>query len=451
MKIMHSQNKNQNMVDALEVKNHPQEITKTIGSLENPSQLARVMLYSHDTMGLGHFRRNLVIAKALSQDEHCGNVLLITGINTINSYPMPAGVDCLTLPAFYKNKTGEYQPRTLNLKLNELIHLRSSSIKSAVQSFKPDVFIVDNVPLGVRGELLESLKYLNDSGTCKCVLGLRDILDSPEAIQQEWESRNNSNAIKQFFDEVWIYGDQTFYNPVIEYEIFNEFSEKIRFTGYFDRKDNYQYQQNEINHTAKEFDLPSGKIVLCIVGGGQDGSVVAETFSQIQLPDGFNAILVTGPFMPEHTRDKIQRHVGQNPRWRVIDFYRDPIQLLIDADAVVSMAGYNTISEILSLNKPSFVVPRTEPRLEQKIRAQRLEGLGLVTMCLPDKLSTSAIETWLGQSNNTITPTTHGNIDFSGLTRITYYLRDLLVNPQDISASSVCLDTEVLLHDTVAV
>src|SRR5262245_34182500 len=48
------------------------------------------------------------------------------------------------------------------------------------------------------------------------------------------------------------------------------------------------------------------------------------------------------------------------------------------------MGGYNTFCEVLSLNKRALIVPRTEPRLEQFIRAQRAAELGLVSMLSDD-------------------------------------------------------------------
>ena len=57
--------------------------------------------------------------------------------------------------------------------------------------------------------------------------------------------------------------------------------------------------------------------------------------------------------------------------------------LMARAGGIVAMGGYNTFCEILSFDKPALIVPRTTPRLEQFIRAQRAAELGLVAM-LPD-------------------------------------------------------------------
>src|SRR3546814_18004575 len=50
------------------------------------------------------------------------------------------------------------------------------------------------------------------------------------------------------------------------------------------------------------------------------------------------------------------------------------------AIGVVCMGGYNTFCEVLSFDKRALVVPRTEPRMEQHIRAERAQDLGLVRM-----------------------------------------------------------------------
>ena len=54
------------------------------------------------------------------------------------------------------------------------------------------------------------------------------------------------------------------------------------------------------------------------------------------------------------------------------------------ASGVVAMGGYNTFCEILSFDKPAIIVPRSKPRLEHTIRAERAQELGLVSMLDPN-------------------------------------------------------------------
>jgi hypothetical protein len=151
----------------------------------------RIALYSHDTMGLGHARRNLTIARALAGPETRANVLMITGANVVSSLAMPRGVDCLTLPAIHKGSDGQYQSRSLDLPLGELTSTRSKTIRGALDAYDPDVLIVDNVPRGANAELDETLRFLHARGSTHCVLGLRDVLDSPETVAREWQQRRN--------------------------------------------------------------------------------------------------------------------------------------------------------------------------------------------------------------------------------------------------------------------
>ena len=89
------------------------------------NQAPRIALYSHDTMGLGHIRRTSLLARALSQPPLAATVLLISGIRESGAYPLPPGIDSLTLPAYHKQTDGHYRARHLNIPIADLTALRS--------------------------------------------------------------------------------------------------------------------------------------------------------------------------------------------------------------------------------------------------------------------------------------------------------------------------------------
>lgn len=93
------------------------------------------------------------------------------------------------------------------------------------------------------------------------------------------------------------------------------------------------------------------------------------------------------------------------------------MELLRHASAVISMGGYNSISEILSFGVPSLIVPRVTPRKEQQIRARRLKEMKLIELCYPNKLTPEVIETWL-QHIDQNKPTVGLLPDFNGTTRL---------------------------------
>src|SRR5260370_42092555 len=86
--------------------------------------------------------------------------------------------------------------------------------------------------------------------------------------------------------------------------------------------------------------------------------------------------------LPDHQAAFAAR-AARLPKVRTITFDTHFEHLIERAAGVVAMGGYNTFCEILSFDKPALIVPRTAPRLEQYIRAQRAAELGLVAV-LPD-------------------------------------------------------------------
>ena len=403
-------------------------------------QVRRIALYSHDAMGIGHVRRNLLVAQALRPGGSDGDgvrdgqnsTLLITGVYEAGAFDMPAGVDCLTLPAMRKQEDGSYQPRRLAMAATEVLGLRSAVILAALVQFDPDLVIVDKVPLGVGRELEPALRWIKKAGRARCVLGMRDILDQPAAVRHDWQRDGGEEAVREFYDAVWVYGTPHVYDLVREYRFAPEVAAKVRYTGYLDRRvaPGEGPDAQPWDPTAA-LNLPPGPVVLCTVGGGEDGASLAETFTRATLPDGASGVLLTGPFMPRQIRRRLQREAESRPHLRVLEFCTAPHELLARAERVVAMGGYNTVSEILSYDKPALIAPRVKPRQEQLIRAERLRDLGLVDMLYPDEVTPAAVSRWLA-SDLTPRPPARDRIDMNGIARLPELLGQLFA--QDAGA-----------------
>src|SRR6185437_9598613 len=96
------------------------------------------------------------------------------------------------------------------------------------------------------------------------------------------------------------------------------------------------------------------------------------------------AVVVFGPFMVPDRQAEFAARAAGLPNVRTLTFDARLEGLITRADGIVAMGGYNTFCEILSFDKPALIVPRTTPRLEQFIRAQRAAELGLAAI-LPDE------------------------------------------------------------------
>ena len=391
----------------------------------------RIALYSHDTMGLGHVRRNLLIAQTLATSELRPDLMLLTGSPVSASFTLPPGADVVTLPTLYKSQDGTYHSRHWSMSFSELIAVRSRMIEAAVTAFRPDLLIVDNVPRGAGRELdpvLESLRHARDT---RVVLGMRDVLDDPDTIKREWTRAANEQAIRSYYDAVWVYGDPTVYHPAREYGFAHDIAARMRFTGYLDQRQRLTFASNGEPHPLDQLGLPPGDLVLCLVGGGQDGAKLAEAFAEATLPPGINGVTLTGPHMPAETRQRLQAQAAGDPRRRVLEFLPEPGLLWERASRVITMGGYNSVSDALSYGKPTLVVPRIEPRREQIIRAERLRDLRQIDMLHPDAVSATALTAWL--SRPAIVPALARAIDLNGLDRLPRMVESLISAPAMVS------------------
>ena len=271
--------------------------------------MPRIALYSHDTMGLGHVRRNLALARAMVQRHTDASILLISGTHLGGAFRMPAGVDCLTLPALGKHRsTGVYSARHLACPIDHIIGLRAQTIRAALERFDPDVLVVDNVPLGALGELEPTLATLRVGRRTKTVLGLRDILDEPAVTEREWAASGHHASIERYYDEVWIYGDPYVYDLPAACHFPDATRRRVHFVGYLDRRAS---SQDPDLSCLSEVTRP---YTLCLAGGGQDGTELALAFAEASFPEGEEAVLLTGPFCPEPARRRTQEspHSGLN-------------------------------------------------------------------------------------------------------------------------------------------
>ena len=339
---------------------------------------ARILMYSHDSFGLGHLRRCRAIAHALVERFKGLRVLIVSGSSIAGAFEFRTRVDFLKIPSIIKLYNGEYTPLAQHTDLAETLALRRSVIQGTAESFRPDIFIVDKEPLGLRGELESTLAWLKARGTT-LVLGLRDVMDSPALLAAEWARADVLAKLESLYDDVWAYGPRDFYDPLAGIPGSAALSARLAWTGFLRR---------EIPGGAAPTPTLPGDRLLVTVGGGGDGADLLHQVIAAQEADcGPHppVTMVLGPFIKAEERDEIRQKGARLPNFELIDF-DNRLEVLMDAAAgVVAMGGYNTFCEILSLDKRALIVPRVRPREEQLIRARRAAELGLVDMLLPDE------------------------------------------------------------------
>jgi predicted glycosyltransferase len=344
--------------------------------LSNRRDHKRVLIYSHDTFGLGHLRRCRTIAHALVDADSSLSVLILSGSPIIGSFDFRSRVDFVRIPGVIKLRNGEYVSLNLHIDIEETLAMRSSIIRHTADIFDPDMFIVDKEPLGLRGEVRPTLDLLRERGT-PLILGLRDVMDDPSALESEWERKHAIPALSDYYDEIWVYGLPEICDPLDGLDLPTSVRRRMVYTGYLRR------QAPPAPMPVQYADLPDDGFLLVTAGGGGDGDDLIDGVlaAYERHPDGLPpALFVFGPFMlPDHQAAFAAR-AARLPAVRTTTFEARLESLMARAAGVVAMGGYNTFCEILSFDKPGLIVPRTTPRLEQYIRARRAAELGLIAV-----------------------------------------------------------------------
>ena len=384
----------------------------------------RAVLYSHDGLGLGHVRRNLAIAAALKAAAHDASVVLATGWSELPEHWLPAGVDTVKLPAFRKLGNDEYGARHLTLSRDEVRAMRSSLLESLVQTFHPDVILVDKHPLGVRGELRSALAVLRKQGG-RAVLGLRDVLDDPATVCEEWDRHGVPRMVLEHYDRVLVFGHPLILDPIPDCKEAAAIRDRLAFCGYVRATELLEGVSEP--HGARRSD-PARPLVLATAGGGEDGFGLLETFIAAAARASWEGLVVTGPqCSPPHRAALRQRAHAAGVR--VFRFAEDLTRWFETVDALVCMGGYNTLVEAVSRGTPTVCIPREHPRREQFIRARAFADLELLRTIDPHQLSVaqlrSAIEATLATPRNELRPRAWNKLDFRGAERAAAELIEL--------------------------
>lgn len=340
----------------------------------------RVLIYSHDTFGLGHLRRARAIAHALVDRDPDLSVLIISGSPVVGGFEFKNGVDVARIPGVVKTRAGDYVPLGLNIPMDEVLGIRSALIRRVAEVFRPDLLIVDKEPLGLAGEALDALEHLSALGV-PTVLGVRDVLDDSGALAAEWERKNVLPALERLYDEIWVYGPPGVLDPFQGLSLPACVRDKVVHTGYLRRETE--------NEEPRATTTPAEPFLLVTPGGGGDGEPLVDWVLRAYEVAGGRlprALIVFGPFMRADARAAFEAR-AERLGGLVDTVVFEPRMEAVTRRAswIAAMGGYNTFCEILSFDKPALIVPRTVPRREQIIRAERFSDMGLISMLVEDE------------------------------------------------------------------
>lgn len=350
--------------------------------------MTRILVYSHDTFGLGNIRRMLRISEALVERDPNASVLIVTGSPMLHAFRLPPRIDYVKLPCLARDTRGVYGVRHLDMDFATAVRMRSSLILSAASDFEPDVVLIDKKPLGVAGEVGAMLELLGKrANPPKVHLLLRDILDTPEATCAVWDAHDYHSAIARHYDSVLVVGDAAVFDMAEVYDFPEATRRKLHYCGYINRA-----RPELVGTRSQPGEVPT---ILVHAGGGEDGAnVIGAALAALEIlgsASEFRCRIVGGPELSSPERHVFAARAQAIAGVEWLDFTDDMGSEIAAADLVISMGGYNSVCEILSYRKRAIIIPRSVPVREQRMRAEAMQNLGLLRMVPAERIEPFAL------------------------------------------------------------
>ena len=236
----------------------------------------RVAFYSHDTFGLGHLRRCLKLAAALHRRIENLEGIIVTGSPWAGLFPCPQGFGYWPLVPVTKTAPGAYAARQPGVEFSIALAMRRAAIARALEHFRPDLLIVDNVPCGLEGELLPALRTSGSGNRPKTVLALRDVLDAPKSVEAQWTEADAYRVVEECYDEVWVFGDAC--SPSSRHDhLLRRAARNLVFCGPIGCTTSSREGRRDCDHSARSQAANQKRRPVVLVTGGGGGDA-AEMF-----------------------------------------------------------------------------------------------------------------------------------------------------------------------------
>jgi predicted glycosyltransferase len=362
-----------------------------------------VVMYTPDSIGLGHVKRHMAIAAEVVCQTPGASVILLVGSGVGDFFKLPGGCDIIKIPSVEKTGPDSWQPRSLSLEAPSTRRLRAGLIRETLEELRPDVFLVGHMPAGIWGELIPTLKLIRSLRfPTKVILGVRDILDDPDRIQRHWSKEGYYDFIEGYYDHVFIYGDGDIFPTADHYGLSSRIPGRFSYCGYVCSISSTEYATGRAEGLNGFLGSGGfGPLIVITGGGGHDAhpmmSACCAALKHLDAARAVRAVMITGPLMPDDQREQL-RWVADGLPVEILPWSMRLPAYLAAADLVVTMGGYNSVLETVCLGKRAINIPRraTMEGAEQSMRAALFAKLGLLTHVPLDEATPERLAATIG-------------------------------------------------------
>jgi predicted glycosyltransferase len=350
--------------------------------------MKKLMFYCQHILGIGHLVRSMEIVRGLVTDFE---ICFINGGKAIAGFEIPAGVEVVNLPAI------ETDPEFQNLSvvddsrsLEEIQEFRKNQLLEIFDFFQPDILMIELFPFGRRRfsfELIPLLERVKAKGrSTKVVCSLRDIVVTKQ--DQERHEEKICKLMNQYFDLLLIHGDRQFQPLEESFSRISDLNCPVHYTGYVVQSSPENPVLNDEDKAVLKCRKP---LILASIGGGRFGHELLESLVDtapiLEWIVPHQIQIFTGPFFPDEKFVQMQASTENQPNVKIQRYTPNLLAYMKKADLSISMGGYNTTMNILTTGVRSMMLPFVgNGDLEQTIRSQKLEKLGILNVLRPADL-----------------------------------------------------------------
>lgn len=341
------------------------------------NRIRRILVYSHNSIGLGHTFRVLAIITGIKKWRPDIDFLVVSG-TSVPHILLRQGIEVIKLPSVKKVMTGEANslaPRYLHkTNLEDILEYRKRAVADVFDFFKPDVLMIEHYMAGLSGEIMPLLARKK---TCLRTTDEFLLVNLSRGIMagvpgsQEGEYRLPMSDSLSLYDFIYIFDDRAAVDVNREFLGNNPLIEsKIRYMGRITGK--HLDELPDPKEVLKRFRLSEKPIILMNLS--RHGNINALSRSlmwamhRTGLSKRFQIIMVIDPYLEHSVFEELQKDpLFENVRF--LPFFYPLVDLIYASKLVICRAGYNIINEILLTDARALIIPEHHASGEQERRA----------------------------------------------------------------------------------
>ncbi|MDT8345953.1 MAG: glycosyltransferase [Thermohalobaculum sp.] len=334
--------------------------------------MTRVLFLTCHLAGSGHLVRTLALARAVV--ARGAAALVISGGRPL-AHLGAGGVDLVQIPPlgvrgldFSTLLRPDGTPAG-----DAYMAARGAAIAAAIGAFRPDALVTETYPLGRRrlGPEFEAAIGVARAAAPRLavIASVRDVPEPPSAPDRLAAAA--AARLRALYDLVVVHGDDAFLPLSASWPLPADCVAMTRHAGY-------------VADPAPPSPGPRGSEVLVAAGGGARGGAMLDLAARAaRLAARPWRVLVGGADAAAEAAALAARHPVPN---LAVEPARPDYRVLLARAAVsVSLAGYNTVTDLTPLATPAILIPdETAGEREQAIRAAALAHLPGIAVLAAD-------------------------------------------------------------------